>query len=76
MAKLIGLNAVRVTALAAFVGLAGCGGFNGVEEAQYDVAYSHPISVETDVATLNVGVVAGQPGVAPADRAAIESFAA
>ncbi|MEQ8377494.1 CpaD family pilus assembly protein [Parvibaculum sp.] len=76
MAKLIGLNAVRAVALGAAVGLAGCSGFNGVEEAQYGVTYSHPISVETDVATLNVGVVAGQPGVAPSDRAAIEGFAA
>ena len=76
MAKLIGLNAVRGVVLGLAAGLAGCSGFNGIEESQYGVSYTHPISVETDVATLNVGVVAGQPGVTPSDKAAVESFAA
>jgi pilus assembly protein CpaD len=63
--------------LAALVlGLAGCGGFNGVDEAQYDVSRTHPISVLPDVATLNIDVPSGQPGLAAADRAAIADFAA
>ena len=76
MAKLIVRNAARGIAVALAAGLAGCGGFNGIEDAQYDANYTHPISVETDVATLNVGVVAGQPGLAPSERSAIEAFAA
>jgi pilus assembly protein CpaD len=76
MAKLIIRNAARGIAVALAAGLAGCGGFNGIEDAQYDANYTHPISVETDVATLNVGVVAGQPGLAPSERSAIEAFAA
>jgi pilus assembly protein CpaD len=76
MAKLIVRNAARCIAVALAAGLAGCGGFNGIEDAQYDANYTHPISVETDVATLNVGVVAGQPGLAPSERSAIEAFAA
>ncbi len=76
MTKWTGLNAARGVFLAAALGLAGCSGFNGIEDAQYGPSYTHPISVETDVATLNVGVVPGQPGVGPSDRAAIEGFAA
>lgn len=76
MAKPIARNAARGIAVALAVGLAGCGSFNGIEEAEYDANYTHPISVEADVATLNIGVVAGQPGLAPSERSAIEGFAA
>ena len=76
MAKPIAKSAAGGVVFALTVALAGCAGFNGIENAQYDANYTHPISVETDVATLNVGVVAGQPGLAPSDRAAIENFAA
>ena len=76
MSKLIFRNAARSIAVALAAGLAGCGGFNGIEDAQYDANYTHPISIETGVATLNVGVVAGQPGLAPSERNAIEGFAA
>lgn len=76
MASLIVRNAAKGIAVALAAGLAGCGGFNGIEDAQYDANYTHPISVETDVATLNVGVVAGQPDLAPSERSAIEGFAA
>lgn len=75
MAKPIVPHAARSIALALATALAGCA-FNGIEEAQYDANYTHPISVEADVATLNVGVVSGQPGLVPSDRAAIENFAA
>lgn len=76
MVKLTGRPAAAGLALALSLGLAGCGGFNGAEQAQYDVNYAHPISVETDVATLNVGVVPGQPGLTASDRTAIAGFAA
>lgn len=75
MAKPVARNAATGIAVALAIGLAGCGGFNGIEDAQYDASYTHPISVEADVATLNVGVVAGQPGLAPSERSAIEAFA-
>lgn len=76
MAKPFARNAARGLAVALAVGLAGCGGFNGIEDAEYDASYTHPISVEADVATLNVEVVAGQPGLSPSERSAIEGFAA
>ncbi|MFN4353589.1 CpaD family pilus assembly protein [Parvibaculum sp.] len=75
MTRLTGMNALRALALAASAGLAGCG-FNGAENAEFGAHYTHPITVETGVSTLKVGVVPGQPGLAPSDRAAIESFAA
>lgn len=75
MAKLIGMHAAKGIAAALALGLAGCG-FNGVEQAQYGVGYTHPISVEADVATLNVDVVPGQPGLSQMDRNAIADFAA
>ncbi|MEQ8268507.1 MAG: CpaD family pilus assembly protein [Parvibaculum sp.] len=77
MAKLTKMRAARGSVvLALTLGLAGCGGFNGPEDTQYDATYTHPISVEADVATLNVGVIQGQPGLMPAERAAIAGFAA
>lgn len=76
MTKLLPKISAGSIVLALSAALAGCGGFNGVEEAQYDASYTHPISVEADVATLNVGVVNGQPGLVPSEKAAIESFAA
>lgn len=57
------------------LGLAGCG-FNGVDQAQYDAARVHPISVQPDVATLNIDVPPGQPGLTAATRSAIADFAA
>lgn len=75
-AGMTGRRALGAIALIAATGLAGCSGFNTAEHAQFGAHYSHPISVETDVATLNIGVVPGQPGLSPADRAAIEDFAA
>ncbi len=70
-----GMNMLRALALMAAAGLAGCG-FNGAGNAEFGPGYTHPITVETDVSTLNVGVVPGQPGITPSDRAAIEGFAA
>lgn len=74
MAKLNIKPAARSLVIALAASLAGCG-FNGVEQAQYDANYTHPISVEADVATLNVGVVAGQPDLVPSVRTAIKDFA-
>lgn len=75
MAKRNVMAGLRLLALGAAAGLAGCG-FNGAEHAQFTAQQTHPITVEADVATLNVGVVPGQPGVTPSDRAQIEAFAA
>lgn len=61
--------------VALVLGLSACGGFNGVDQAQYDVGRAHPISVLPDVATLNIDIPPGQPGLAAADRAAIADFA-
>ncbi|MBX3495028.1 MAG: CpaD family pilus assembly protein [Parvibaculum sp.] len=61
--------------LALALGLAGCG-LNGADEAQFDAARVHPISVQPDVATLNIDVPPGQPGLTAANRSAIAGFAA
>lgn len=53
--------------------LAGCGGFNGPEQILYDASYSHPISVQPDVPTLNV---ASTGSLSQDDRRAVEGFAA
>ena len=59
--------------LAAMLMLAGCGGFNGAEDAQYDASYTHPISVQPDVPTLKV---AATGHLSNEDRQAIAIFAA
>ncbi|MDP2125476.1 MAG: CpaD family pilus assembly protein [Parvibaculum sp.] len=61
--------------VALVLGLAGCGGFSGVDQAQYDASRTHPISVQPDVATLNIDIPPGQPGLTTADRIAIADFA-
>lgn len=76
MAKLIEMRAAKGLAVALAFTLVGCGGFNGVEDAQSGVNHVHPISVESDVATLNIDVIPGQPGLSPADKEAITGFAA
>jgi pilus assembly protein CpaD len=53
--------------------LAGCGGFNGVNEVQYDASYTHPIAVSQDVPTLNITAT---DRLSAGDRAAIAGFAA
>jgi len=53
--------------------LAGCGGFNGAADAQYDASYTHPISVQPDVPTLKV---AASGHLSNEDRQAIVNFAA
>ncbi|MFZ3032998.1 MAG: CpaD family pilus assembly protein [Parvibaculum sp.] len=53
--------------------LAGCGGFNGAENAQFDASYTHPISVQPDVPTLEV---AATGHLSNEDRQAIVTFAA
>ena len=59
--------------LATSFALAGCGGFNGAEQAQFGADYMHPISVQQDVPTLNVGA---NGKLMPDDRSAIAGFAA
>jgi len=58
---------------AAMLALAGCGGFNGAADAQYDASYTHPISVQPDVPTLKV---AATGHLSNSDRQAIVNFAA
>ena len=48
-------NSLRpVLAAAAMLALAGCGGFNGPEQAQYAPETVHPITVKKDTATLKL----------------------
>lgn len=57
----------------ASLALAGCGGFNGAEEADFGASYNHPISVQPDVPTLKISA-ANALGVE--DRAALNDFVA
>jgi len=59
--------------LLAALSLAGCGGFNGVEDADYGGAYNHPISVQPDVPTLKI---AAGNALGAEDRAALDGFVA
>lgn len=61
--------------LAAALALAGCGGFNGADEASYDASHTHPISVLPDVPTLMIATHAGG-GLTGEDRRAVAAFAA
>ncbi|MCE9650604.1 MAG: CpaD family pilus assembly protein [Parvibaculum sp.] len=66
-------RALRLLPFAAVLALAGCGGFNGANEASYDASYTHPISVQPDVPTLTV--VSRGGGLSDEDRRAIAAFA-
>ena len=55
------------------LGLAGCGGFNGPEYAQFDASYAHPISVQPDVPTLSI---AAASSMSVDERRAVTGFAA
>lgn len=67
---------MRLAPLAAALALAGCGGFNGVADAQYDASRVHPISVDTDVPSLTILAARGKTGLTDGDRAAVAAFAA
>jgi len=73
MRKSSNISGLFILPLSAVLMLAGCGGFNGAENAQYDASYTHPISVQPDVPTLNVAAT-GQ--LNNEDRQAITTFAA
>jgi pilus assembly protein CpaD len=64
---------LAIVSVLATLALSGCGGFNGADEAQFDASYSHPISVQQDVPTLNV---AATGALSQDDRRAISAFAA
>lgn len=59
--------------LFASLALAGCGGFNGAEEADFGPAYNHPISVQPDVPTLKISAA---NALSVEDRAALNGFVA
>lgn len=69
-------RALRFLPLAAGLALAGCGGFNGADDAAFDANYRHPITVEADVPTLTIAASRTQSGLNDEDRRAISAFAA
>ncbi|MES1989428.1 MAG: CpaD family pilus assembly protein [Pseudomonadota bacterium] len=71
MKKQSSASALLVFPLLTSLALAGCGGFNGVEEADFGPAYNHPISVQPDVPTLEISAV---NALSVEDRAALKGF--
>lgn len=69
-------SALRLAPLAAALALAGCGGFNGANQASYDASYTHPISVQPDVPTLTIAASRGVSGLTDQDRRDVSGFAA
>lgn len=54
--------------------LAACGGFNGRENALFDARYTHPISVDPQVVTMDIDAGPEKVALTLADKAAIEAF--
>lgn len=54
--------------------LAACGGFNGREDARFDARYTHPISVDPQVVTLQIDAPREKIALSVADKAAIGAF--
>lgn len=73
MNTLRSLSARLVLPVLVAFGLAGCGGFNGPEHAQFDASYAHPISVQPDVTTLNITAASS---MSSDERRAVAGFAA
>ncbi len=65
-----------LAALALAFALAGCGGFNGANEAQDSPADNHPITVSADMQTLSVAASRGKNGLTDDERRAVAGFAA
>ena len=54
--------------------LAACGGFNGREDARFDARYTHPISVDPQVVTLQIEAPREKIALSVADKSAIGAF--
>lgn len=67
---------VITAALSLSLALSACGGFNGIEEAQYDASRMHPISVDTDVISMMLDIPLDKVALSVSDKAAISAFAA
>lgn len=61
-------------ALALGLALSACGGFNGREDAQFDVRHTHPIAVDPQVVTLDIESTPEKVALTVGDKAAIEAF--
>lgn len=73
MNKPLGLAIRLILPMLAALSLAGCGGFNGPEQAQFDASYAHPISVQPDVPTLSITAASS---MSEDERRAVADFAA
>ncbi len=63
-----------ILTLTAAFWLTACGGFNGREDALFDVRHQHPISVDPQVVTLQMDVPQDKIALSVADKAAIDAF--
>ncbi|MGV8995697.1 MAG: CpaD family pilus assembly protein [Parvibaculaceae bacterium] len=73
MRKLNSASVLCALPLLASLALAGCGGFNGAEEAEFGASYDHPISVQPDVPTLKI---TASNALSVEDRSALKGFVA
>lgn len=70
------LSARFLAPLALAFALAGCGGFNGANEAYDSPADNHPIAVSADMQTLSVPASRAKNGLTDEERRAVAAFAA
>lgn len=74
--SLFNLSARLLAPLAFTLALAGCGGFNGANEAYDSPADNHPIAVSADMQTLSVPAPRAKSGLTDDERHAVAAFAA
>jgi pilus assembly protein CpaD len=74
--NLIPANLPSLAGLALALALAGCGGFNGEQDAELGVSYRHPIAVTMNDTTLTIPAAREQSGLSDEDRKAISNFVA
>jgi|UPI000693562B pilus assembly protein CpaD len=55
--------------------LAACGGFNGVEQAQYDAARRHPIAVDPQIMTYEIPAAPDKIALTLEDKSALRALA-
>ena len=70
------LGALVAGAALLSLSLAACGGFNGIEEAHFSAQRTHPIAVDTDIASMLMEVPRDKIMLSVADKAAVQAFAA